>query len=80
VVVGLDDGGINDYITDKKSGYLVKSEKEAAETVVYLLENPYERECCHIAAREEAKKKIMSLDERFGREVKLIEDVAIKRK
>ena len=74
IVVGLDDGGINDYITNEESGFLVKDERDAAEKIEYLLNTPEKREQIHKAARKEAKEKIMSLETRFGKEVNLIEN------
>ena len=58
IVVGLDDGGINDYITNEESGFLVKDERDAAEKIEYLLNTPEKREQIHKAARKEAKEKI----------------------
>ena len=57
IVVGLDDGGINDYITNEESGFLVKDERDAAEKIEYLLNTPEKREQIHKAARKEAKEK-----------------------
>lgn len=76
VVVGLNDGGVNDYITDGRSGFLVKDEGGAADVVCKLLENTQLLEQVRINAAKEAKEKIMSIETRFGKEVQLIESLA----
>ena len=40
IIVGLDDGGLNDYITDRISGYLIKNEKDAANTIKNIMAHP----------------------------------------
>lgn len=76
IVVGLDDGGINDYIVDGESGFLVKDECNAATVVAKLMESPDLMENIHKNACKIAKKKVMSIEERFGKEVDLIERVS----
>lgn len=75
IVVGFDDGGINDYIVDGKSGFLVKDEQCAANTVAKLMASPELMQEIHKNAREIAKKKVLSIEERFGKEVNMIEKV-----
>lgn len=78
IVIGQDDGGINDYITDGVSGFLVKDEEEAAKKVIEIMDNPQLIDSVHEAARKEAREKIMSIETRFGKEVELIEQTAKK--
>ncbi len=75
VVVGLDDGGINDYITDGVSGFLVQDEINASEIVKKLLDDHELLSSVRKEAYKEAREKIMSLEERFGKEIALIEGI-----
>ena len=78
IVVGLDDGGINDYITDGVSGFLVKDEDEAANKVIAIMDNPQLANSIHKAALKETSEKVMSIETRFGKEVALIEHTMTK--
>lgn len=75
VVVGLDDGGINDYITNGRSGFLIRDEKQATDVVINLLNDINLYNNVKKQAKLEAKEKIMTIEERFGKEVDLIENV-----
>lgn len=74
VIITIDDGYIDEFITDGESGFLIKNESEAAEKVKILLGNSELQQFIKYNAKEAAMKKIMSIEERFGKEVELIEN------
>lgn len=59
VVIGGNVGGIKLQIEDGKNGFLVNSPKEAAEKIVYLLQNPKLKEEISQAAHESVKDKFL---------------------
>jgi len=74
VVVGLNDGTLDEFVIDKKNGFLVNDESEAAECIINLLhiksdEIKHVKDSAILCAHE----KFLSMDKRFDMEVKLIE-------
>ena len=76
VVVGLNDGSLDDYVIDDDTGFLVDDEKAACDAIVRLLREDGLGERIRERSIASAKEKVLSIDERFDREVELIERVA----
>ena len=79
VVIGLNDGSLNDYIIDEENGFIVDNEEEACIIIEKLLEDRSIAEKIKENAISTAKEKVLSIDERFDMEVDLIEKAAASR-
>lgn len=73
VVLGLNDGSLNEYLKDGENGFLIENEQHACEIVINLLEKPTLKKSLSQNAISFARKNFLSLDERFDKEVNLIE-------
>lgn len=78
-VIAAKTSTLDEYIVNGKNGYQFETEEEAADYIEQLINNSelYSklRENAYITATE----KVISIDERFGMEVDLIEDAANRR-
>lgn len=73
VVVASDDGYVGRFIEQGVNGFVVDGLEGAVSAIQGLLEEPERRESIGARAREAALKHFTSSEERFGREVSLIE-------
>ena len=73
VIIGKNDGSLDDYLVDGVSGFLVNDEDEACLVVERLLENREMIDEIRNNTRAVARDKFLSIDERFDMEVALIE-------
>ncbi|MCB2261532.1 MAG: glycosyltransferase family 4 protein [Candidatus Thiosymbion ectosymbiont of Robbea hypermnestra] len=73
VVIGLNDGSLDDYLIHAVNGFLVNDESEAATVIEELLRNKDGAQRIRANAAGCARRKFLSIDERFDREVDLIE-------
>ncbi len=80
IVIGLDDGVLNEFISHELNGYLINDEKEATEAIKMLYNNPELQSSIRTEAIKTAREKFLTIDERFDKEVDLIEDIVNKRK
>ncbi|MEH6552220.1 MAG: glycosyltransferase family 4 protein [Pseudomonadales bacterium] len=74
IVVALDDGSLDDYVSDGETGYIVTNEEEACRRIMKIAMGD-DVSKIRSGAIECAKEKFMSIDERFDREVELIEGI-----
>jgi len=75
VVIGLNDGSLNDYIIDEENGFIVSDEEKAAKIIEKLLNDKALAQKIRDNAISCAKQKFLSIDARFDMEVDLIEAV-----
>lgn len=73
VIVGLDDGSLDGYISNGENGFLVNDEARAASIIDDLLAGKIDGDVIRRRAAETATEKVLSAAERFDREVDLIE-------
>ncbi len=76
IVIGINDGTLDDYLIHDKTGFIVNDEQQACDIIADLLNDPKKVEEIRTGAIEYAAKHVLSCDERFGREVELIEKSA----
>lgn len=79
VIISLRGRALEQFISDGVNGFLVNDEKEASLVVERLLSDPEYASIIRQNAIATANAQFMSIDERFDREVELIESV-VKRK
>lgn len=79
VIVGLNDGSLDEYVVNEENGYLVNDEVEACSVIGKLLKNKDRTEMIRKNAINCAKQKFLSIDDRFDMEVDLIEKVVASR-
>jgi len=79
VIIGLNDGSLNDYIIDKENGFIVDDEEEACTVIEELLNDGDMVERIRENAITYTKENVMSIDERFNMEVDLIEKIMLDR-
>jgi len=75
IILGLNDGTLNEYLKDGVNGFLIEDEQHACKNILNLLENIKLRGEMSRNAIDFARKNFLSLDERFDKEVTLIENV-----
>lgn len=75
VVVGKNDGSLDEYIETGRNGFLVDDTDQAADTIEGLLQDVYDIDAIRRAAIEDSRARCLSMDERFDAEVALIEQV-----
>lgn len=75
VVITIDTGSLDEFIYNGKNGFLVKNEKEACNCLELILDNPDLEKRIKENAKKTAYEKVMTADERFEKEVALIESV-----
>ncbi len=73
VVIGINDGSLNDYIINEENGFIVDDEEEASVIVEKLLQDKDMTERIRANAIKCAEEKFLSIDTRFDMEVDLIE-------
>lgn len=72
VIITHPEESLKKYIDDKKSGFFVDNEKQAAKVVEDLIAGVYDRENIRISIRNIVDEKLLSWDERVHREIDLI--------
>jgi len=77
VIVSLNDGSLDGFLEDGKSGFLVENMEQAADIAEKLLSGEIDPEAIRQAAMETSRKLLCSWDERFEKELELIRN-AIK--
>lgn len=80
VVIGLNDGSLNDYLIHEENGFVVNNESEASVIVEKLLRNKEITHRIRENAASCARRKFLSLDARFDMEVDLIEQTVASKK
>lgn len=75
VIVGKDDGSLNEYIEPGLNGFLVKNTTQAAKIVGELLSGVYDIPVMRKAAIEISHSRCFSMAERFDAEIAMIERV-----
>jgi glycosyltransferase involved in cell wall biosynthesis len=73
VVVGLDDGSLDGYVSHGENGFLVREEEAGARVIEDLLAGKIDGDAIRRRASATAAEKVLSAAERFEREVDLIE-------
>lgn len=76
VILGLDDGSLDDYIVDGQNGFIIRDEAHAIIVVESILDGTVDRATVRQQAIKTAREKFMSLEARFDMEVDLIEQTA----
>lgn len=79
VIIGLNDGTLDDYVIDKKNGFIINDEEEACIIIEKLLEDKSMLEDIRENAITYVKENVPSIDERFDMEVDLIEKIIRER-
>lgn len=79
VVIGLNDGSLDDYVIDEENGFIVNDEDEACRVIEKLMSDRNLTEKIRENAITYVKENVMSIDKRFDMEVDLIEKVITKR-
>ena len=81
VVVTNDNRSIDEFIEDGVNCLVYEEDNfaQAAEKIIALMNNPERMRVIRAAAHQTAKNKFMSLEKRFGMEVRMVEDAAAGR-
>jgi glycosyltransferase involved in cell wall biosynthesis len=74
IIVGIDDGSLDDYIEHQKTGFIVSDEDHACLVVERLLMDKQISKTVRGNAKVAAQEKVLSIDKRFDMEVELIEN------
>lgn len=80
VVVGLNDGSLNEYVEHGKNGFLVKDVEQAANIIGEILAGKIDSAALRAAALQTARETVIDRNLRFDTEVDLIEAIATARK
>lgn len=75
VIVGKNDGSLDEYIDAGRNGFLVDNPEHAADIVDGLLAGSYDVDAIRKAAIDDSRQRCFSMNERFDAEVALIEHV-----
>lgn len=75
IVIGKNDGSLNEYIDAGRNGFLIESPEQAADIVVDIMAGRYDVDGIRAAAIEDSRQRCLSMDERFDAEVALIENI-----
>lgn len=78
VIVALNDGSLDDFITNGKNGFLVDNINEAAQVVTRILNNEYDVTSIRENAKKISEKMLKSWDDRFKIELELIRNAVKK--
>jgi glycosyltransferase involved in cell wall biosynthesis len=73
IVIGINDGSLEEYITHNKNGFIVNNEEEAAKVIRNVLQDNDYAQIIRRSAVISAREKVLTIDERFDMEVDLIE-------
>lgn len=76
VIIGKNDGSLDEYIDTGRNGFLISNPEQAADVVDALLSGRYDVDAIRQAAIDDSRQRCLSMDERFNAEVALIERVA----
>ncbi|MGX1101481.1 glycosyltransferase [Amorphus sp. MBR-141] len=75
VIIGKNDGSLDEYIDAGRNGFLIDNSEQAADIVGGLLTGRYDIDAIRQAAIDDSRQRCFSMDERFNAEVALIEHV-----
>lgn len=75
-VVAAKTATLDDYIQNGENGFQFKTEEEAADYIIKLLEDRKLYDKIRAGAYATAREKLLSVDRRFGMEADLVEDTA----
>ena len=73
VTIGINDGTLDDYIQHGQTGFIVQDEKEAANIVEAIMKGDFDVPTIRDQAVSCAREKMLGSQERFQKEVELIE-------
>lgn len=76
VIIGKNDGSLDEYIDTGRNGFLIDNPQQAADIVERIISGRYDVAAIRQAAIADSHKRCFSMDERFNAEVALIENVA----
>ena len=71
-IVAFNDGSLNDYIENEKSGFLVNNTEEMSNCVIKMISDPHYRAFISTNALMVADEKVLSESMRFDMEIELI--------
>lgn len=80
LIISLKNRALEEYVENGWNGFLVEDENEAAEIVIKILKGEIDTDKIKENARKTALEKFLSVDERFDKEVELIERTARREK
>lgn len=75
VIIGKNDGSLDDYIETGRNGFIVNDTDEACKIIDEILSGTHDVQAIKNAAKRDARSRCMSMNERFDAEVALIERV-----
>jgi len=73
IVLGKNDGSLDTYLKHEENGYVIEDENDACMIIEMLIKNPKKRDEIQRNAICFAKENFLNVDERFDKEVQLIE-------
>jgi len=76
VIIGKNDGSLNEYIESGRNGFLVDDTHGVAQVVEEILTGVHDVEGIRQAAISDSRERCFSMEERFDKEIDLIERVA----
>ncbi|MEJ5306932.1 MAG: glycosyltransferase [candidate division WOR-3 bacterium] len=80
LIISLKNRALEEYIINGYNGFLVENEEEAAEVVIKILKGDIDTNFVKQNARKTALERFLSIEERFDKEVELIERTARREK
>ena len=75
IVVGKNDGSLDEYIDVGRNGFIVDDTEEAAETIEEILSGVHDVTAIKDAAIKDSRERCFSMNDRFDAEVALIERI-----
>ncbi|MDF2369215.1 MAG: glycosyltransferase [Rhizobiaceae bacterium] len=75
VIIGRNDGSLDEYIDAGRNGFLIDKPEQAADIIEGLLSDQYDVDAIRQAAMQDSRQRCFSMDERFNAEVAMIEHV-----
>jgi glycosyltransferase involved in cell wall biosynthesis len=79
IIIGLNDGSLDEYLVHGNNGFIVNDENEASMIIEDLIKDKNKIDTIRANAISCAGKKFLSIDDRFDKEVDLIEKVVASR-
>jgi len=73
ITIGINDGTLDEYIENGKTGFIANNENEVADIVEKILSGQYETQSIRNQAISCSREKMLGSDVRFKKEVELIE-------
>jgi glycosyltransferase involved in cell wall biosynthesis len=77
IIVGLNDGRLNDYVHHGRNGFLIQNTQEAADIIEDLILGNHDLKAIRQAAIEDSRQRCFTMDQRFDAEVTVIENVVM---